>query len=358
MAVSRLYKDGLYSAWTTSAALADCILDRGMDQDSLRRMYAPVVRDFGRDNRYGRVLFRLSRAVFSHPALSRILYQAILTERRTTHQERWRLAPALWQIASGDESYRRILAAVLHPSAIWSILTGGLLVTLRNQATERLFALDWKGVGRHQTGVSIEDRERKRNELSTLMGLPPSDRAPEVERVYSIRIRAENDAILRQLGKFGDADREYLRPRFLSVRRTSGAPNEVGTQIRYAVGPGCGDGRTSGCHPLVSFTVTLERVVPGSDLLYRIADGFGRGGIFSFDIRRVKQGVNLLSIYVGFDFYRGKGPLSRIWWRLFRALFPGYAHDVVWNHSHCKIRYLAEADVSPAAGAAGLEEGA
>jgi hypothetical protein len=96
--------------------------------------------------------------------------------------------------------------------------------------------------------------------------------------------------------------------------------------------------------------VTIERVVPGSDLLYRIVDGFGRGGIFSFDIRPVKAGVNLLSIYVGFDFYRGKGPLSRIWWRLFRALFPGYAHDVVWNHSLCKIRYLAEADLRQGGG--------
>jgi flavin-dependent dehydrogenase len=344
MAVSRLYKDGLYSAWTTSAALADCILERGVDEDSLRRIYAPAVRAFDRDNRYGRVLFRLSRALFSHPAFSRILYQAILTERRTTHQERWRLAPALWQIASGDESYRSILAAMLHPAALWSIIVGGLFITLRNQATERLFALDWKGIGRHQTGVSIDDRERKRGELSALLGLPRSDHVPEVERVYSIRIRAGNDAILRQLGKFGDADREYLRPRFLSVRRTSGAPNEVGTQIRYAVGPGCRDGRKGSCHPLVSFTVTLERVVPGRDLLYRIDDGFGRGGLFSFDIRPVKQGVNLLSIYVGFDFYRGKGLPSRIWWRLFRTLFPSYAHDVVWNHSLCRIRYLAEAD--------------
>ena len=54
LAVSRLYKDGLYSAWTTSAALADCILDRGIDRDSLRRWYAPVVKAFDRDNRYGR----------------------------------------------------------------------------------------------------------------------------------------------------------------------------------------------------------------------------------------------------------------------------------------------------------------
>ena len=54
--------------------------------------------------------------------------------------------------------------------------------------------------------------------------------------------------------------------------------------------------------------MVLEQIVPGRYLLYRILDGFGRGGIFAFDVRPVKPGVNLLSIYVGFDFYRGKGP--------------------------------------------------
>jgi flavin-dependent dehydrogenase len=344
MAVSRLYKDGLYSAWTTATALADCVLDHGIDQNSLRRRYAPVVRAFDRDNRYGRVIFGLSRAVFSHPALSRVLYQAVLTERRTTRRERLRLAPILWQIASGDESYRRILAAMLHPASIRHILSGGLLVTLRNQATERLFGLDWTGIGRHQTGVSLEDRESKRTELFSILGLETPRRAPEMERVYTIRIRAGADAILRQLGKFGDPDREYLWPRFLSVRRETGEPNQPGTRVRYALGPGCGGRHPRRCLSLLSFTVILERNVPGRYLLYRIVDGFGRGGIFSFDIRPAKPGVNLLSIYVGFDFYRGSGLLDRAGPRLFRAFFPDFAHDVVWNHSLCKIRYLAEAD--------------
>jgi flavin-dependent dehydrogenase len=344
MAVSRLYKDGLYSAWTTAAALADCVLDHGIDQDSLRRRYAPVVRAFDRDNRYGRVIFGLSRQIFSHPALSRVFYQAVLTERRTTRRESLRLAPILWQIASGDESYRRILAAMLRPTTIWHILAGGVLTTFRNQATERLFGLDWSGIGRHQTGVSFEDRERKRAELFSLLGLDPPARAPEMERVFTIRIRTGIDAILRQLGKFGDPDREYLWPRFLSVRRTTGEPNQPGTRVRYDVGPGCGGRHPGRCRSLLSFTVVLERNVPGRYLLYRIVDGFGRGGIFSFDVRPAKPGVNLLSIYVGFDFYRGTALFDRIGQRLFRALFPSFAHDVVWNHSLCKIRYLAEAD--------------
>jgi flavin-dependent dehydrogenase len=344
MAVSRLYKDGLYSARTTAAALADCILDRGIDRDSLRRWYVPVVTAFDRDNRYGRIIFLLSRWVFSHPAFSRVLYQAILTERKTTRQADWRLARVLWQIASGDESYRRIFASMLRPGSGWLILTGGFLITVRNQLTEHLFGLDWRGIGRHQTGVSIEDRERKRQEVFSALDLQPPARGPEMERAYSIRIRAGEDAIFRQLGKFGDPDREYLRPRFVSIRRTRKGPNQPGTTICYEVGPFSREGGQHRWPALVSFTVVLDRIVPDRYLLYRILDGFGRGGVFAFDVQPVKHGVNLLSIYVGFDFFRGKGPLSRAGWWMFRHLFPSFAHDVVWNHSLCKLRYLAEED--------------
>ena len=109
----------------------------------------------------------------------------------------------------------------------------------------------------------------------------------------------------------------------------------------------CGQDACEPSQGLFSFTVVLQQNVPGHYLLYRILDGFGRGGVFAFDVERVKPGVNLLTIYVGFDFYRGKGLFGRAGWWLFRKLFPSFAHDVLWNHSLCKIRYLAEADDHP-----------
>jgi hypothetical protein len=152
--------------------------------------------------------------------------------------------------------------------------------------------------------------------------------------MYSIRIRASTDAILRQLGAFGDPDRRYFKPRFIRAQRTRGTANEVGTTIRYNMT----------ALPPLSFNVVLEKKVGGRYLLYRILDGFGRDGIFSFDVHQLKPGVNLLTIYVGFDFPRGKGPLGRIGWPLFSRVFPEYAHDVLWNHSLCMIRDLAELD--------------
>jgi flavin-dependent dehydrogenase len=332
LAVSRLYKDGLYAAYTTASALADCILDEGIDRASLARCYAPVVKRLHADNRYGRVVFWLGHWIFAHPALSRVFYQAVLIERHKTARHRRRLAPLIWRTASGDDSYRHILGAMLHPASLVTIVVGGVLMTVRNKATERLFGLDWKGIGRFATGTPLEEMEGMRRELAELQGMDPPSKAPHMERMFSIRIRASKAAIMKQLGGFGDADRRYLRPRLVQIRRTAGSSNEVGTVIRYHVVPA---GPT--------FSVALETVTPERYLLYRILDGMGRGGILAFVIDEAKPGVNLLTVYVGFDFPRGRG-LGRIRWWLERWLFPEYVHDVVWNHSLCELKSLAELD--------------
>ena len=88
----------------------------------------------------------------------------------------------------------------------------------------------------------------------------------------------------------------------------------------------------------------LEKLVEGRYLLYRVADGFARGGILAFDVDRVRTGVSLLTIYVAFDFPRGTSPLARLGWHLGRSIFPAFVHDVLWNHSLCKIKHLAEFD--------------
>ena len=333
MAVSRLYKDGLYSAYVTGSAVADCILTEGMDGASLRRRYWPVVRRFHVDNRFGRTVFLLSRLVFSRPLLSRILYQAILTERKTKPERKRRLAKVLWGIASGDDSYFRVLEGMFHPAAVASVLSGGLLATIRNYATERVLGLEWGGIGRYPTGVAVERVESKRSEIRAVLGVRPPERPPQVEKMYAIRIKAEPTVILRQLGKFGDPDREYFTPRFIRVHRTAGTPNEVGSAIRCDVTPSW-----------LSFTVVLEKIVEGRYLLYRVADGFARGGILAFDIDQLRVGVSLLTVYVAFDFPTGTSIPGRLGWRLGRLIFPAFVHDVLWDHSLCKMKQLAEFD--------------
>ena len=333
MAVSRLYKDGILSAYTTANALADCIFSSGVDRGSLKMFYRPTVADLHGDNRFGKMVFFVTREVFSRPILSRIFYQSLLTERRNKPRHKRRLAGVLWKISSGDETYRRIFAETLRPRTAWLIFAGGVLVTIRNYLTERLFGLEWGDFGRYPTGVPLEEVEKKRREIMTVLGLEPFTGQPEFERMYSIRMKADEKAVFRQLGKFGDEDRKYFKPRFVNVHRTVGGPNEVGSTVRYDV-----------LLSRLSFNVVLEKVVAGRYLLYRVQGGFPRGGVLTFDIDRSRPGGGFLTIYVAFNFPTSRNPLKRLGWYLFKLAFPGYVHDVIWNHSLCELKHVAELD--------------
>jgi len=331
MAVSRLYKDGILSAYLTASALSECILERGIDRSSLRKGYGKVTRQIQRDNYFGRVVFFLNRVAFSHPFLSRIIYQAILTERKTKPRHKRRLANVLWRIASGDDTYRRILFSMFHPATVWLIFAGGLAITVRNYLTERFFGLKWTGFGRYPTGVPKERVEEKRLGILEVLGIDPQGQPLEFEKLYSIRIRADQSRILEELGKFGDKDRKYFRSWLVDVFRTAGKPNEVGATIRYDV-----------FLHWFSFNATLEKVIGKRYLLYRVRDGFAEGGILAFDIEENENKGCLLSIYVAFRFPKHGRPLKRLFWSAFRLFFPAYIHDVLWNNSLCQIKHLVE----------------
>ena len=149
----------------------------------------------------------------------------------------------------------------------------------------------------------------------------------DFERMYTIRISAPSEKIFKELGKFGDKDRKYFKPRFIDVRRISGEANQPGSIIRYNI-----------CPKLLSFNLRLLKAIPGEHISYKIMDGIGRGGILFFKIDALKKGNEvidgeyMLSIYVGFNFSK----------RLLKRLFPAFMHDVVWNYSLCQLKDVIE----------------
>jgi hypothetical protein len=332
MVVSRLYKDGILSSYLTASGLADCILYTGIDQQSLKKSYWPVIKRFQRDVRFGRIVFLLSRITFSSPTFSRLFYQAMITERKTIPRHERSLGPLLWNIASGDDSYKHILTAMFYPITLWRIAIG-CLVTLRNLATETVFGLDWSNVGRFPTGIPKEVFETKRQEFDETFDVDDLQIRPDFESMYSIRIRGTREQILHQLGKFGDPDRKYLKPRMINVHRTEGKANHLGSTIQYDLPWG-----------LLSFNVSLECVIEPWRLVYRIRNGFAEGGVLIFDLKEIRKGVILLSVYVGFSFPKQRNPIKKAAWWAFRLAFPGFVHDVVWNHSLCKIKDIVETE--------------
>jgi flavin-dependent dehydrogenase len=333
LVASRLYKDGILSAQRTAAALASAILRHGIDEHSLRAGYEPTLRAFGRNNRFAAMVFFLHRVFFSSSVLSRVLYQAVITERKTTPGPRRHLENILWRIASGDDEYEQVFRSMLRPATLGAVLTGGALVTLRSYLTELAFGLRWEGFGRFTTGVSLERLEEKSKEFSRLIAqadihMPPH---PEFQRMYTIKIAAPRQLILRQLESFGEPDRQYLRPRGLSIRRIAGSPYAPGCVIRYEI-----------LTHRIRFHLRLEKIFQEHLAVYRVLDGFARGGVLLFEIETCPNNVCLLSIYVAFNFQRGKNLPARLAWRAFRTLFPSFVHDVLWNHSLCKLRDIVE----------------
>ncbi|MDP6544938.1 MAG: hypothetical protein QGH60_13170 [Phycisphaerae bacterium] len=328
---ARLYKDGILSSYMTASALADCILNTGIDKRSLKRRYWPVIKRFKRDTTFGRFVFLLSREAFSHPILSRILYQAISIERMTKPHDKRRLADLLWKMASGDDSYAHILASMFHPAALWAIVVRGSVISARDYITEQVFALKWEGLMRHPTAIPKEVFDEKRHHFAEIVDIEGPGKRLEFESMYSIEIRGSREAILRQVGRFGDSDREYLRPRMVNVHRISGQPNEVGSVIEYGL-------------PFrwLNFSIVLERIIDQRQVIYRVMSGFAKGGVLVFEISPVREGICLLSTYVGFSFPKPKNPLRWIAWRMFKLAFPGFVHNVIWNHSLCSIKHLVE----------------
>jgi hypothetical protein len=335
MATARLYKDGILTACQTAQALSQTIMHRGVDVPSLARGYWPVIRKIRADNRYGRWIFAIHNLIFRSSVLSRIIYQAIIAERKTTGKEYRRLERILWQTASGDEWYRRVLTSMFHPLTIGSVLARGLLLTLRNYLTELIFGLRWQGFGRFTTGVSKERLELKRREYAQVLatqGMSPPTRL-EFERMYSIKIKADRPAIAEAIGMFGEKNRSTFTPRIVQVRRTDGQPNQPGCIVRYDIAGGWF------CFSLILVTVVEQRY-----FLYRVRDGFARDGILVFEIETVPKSVCLLSIYVVFAFYRGRTWVTWPLWLILRCLFPAFVHDVLWNHSLCQLKDHVEAN--------------
>ena len=325
MATSRQYKDGILSAHDMAKDLADVIFEQGTDLASLESGYGATLARFRRDNRYATLIFLLYRWFFTSPSLSRVIYQTYASELKVQQESRRSFEKIFWAISSGDQSYERIAWSMLRPATLWKILSGGIYVTLRNWLGEFFFGLDWSGIGRFPTAVSLEQLQLKRGELL-------GGRHSEFECIYTIRLRADPLTVFGLLGDLGEPERAYLTPRWVSIRRISGLPLQSGCVIQYRIFGG-----------LISFTIEQQSTEDDKLLSYRVCDGFANGGSFLFEVEPDSPKGSSLTVYLAFDYARGNTFSSRVFWWFFRALFPEYIHDVIWNHALCEIKQLAEA---------------
>ncbi len=332
MATSRQYKDGILAAHNMAESVAETIISTGVDSGSLAGGYGRMIDSIRKDNRYSAVIFVLYRWFFVNPLLSRIIYQAFVTEKKTRSESRRKFKNIFWAISSGDLSYQEIAWLMIRPRTLWLIFRGGFLVTVRNLLTEMFFGISWRGIARFPTAVSKDDLSARRSELlPAFTWSGPEARLPEFECIFSIRIRAGLETVRGLLAQFGESSRPYLNPLWVKIYRTRGEPLQEGSIIKYRIFWG-----------LISFSIEQQPSIRENLIVYKVKGGFADGGLFCFEMKALPAGFSMLTIYLVFDYARGRTRTGRVFAWLFKRLFPEFIHDVLWNHAFCQFKQIAE----------------
>lgn len=121
-AATRLYKDGIGSAFLTSRQAAYTAIYQGTGKTDFRLRYAPLCRMIALDNFFGWLLFYLWNRIGRMPALTQLWLKTLEYELDLPPKKR-RYRRALWNMFTGDDSYRRIFFSLLDPRIAWQFLT-------------------------------------------------------------------------------------------------------------------------------------------------------------------------------------------------------------------------------------------
>jgi flavin-dependent dehydrogenase len=120
-AATRLYKDGIGSALTTSRSAMAAAVDHGISTGAFRRYYAPTFRAVARDNFFGRMLFRMWSMTLESQRLSIAWLRTLDWEAQLPYQDR-RMHRILWGMMTGDDAYESLFWQAVHPTMLMTTL--------------------------------------------------------------------------------------------------------------------------------------------------------------------------------------------------------------------------------------------
>jgi flavin-dependent dehydrogenase len=115
--VSRLYKDGLGSAYRAAKAAATCAVLEGISAEDFRRYYEPFSKKMELDNHFGRFIFfathLIQRLRFFRKAVLRMVTAEQLPPGNPSI-----MSNVLWDIFTGSAPYRDVFLRTLHPALV------------------------------------------------------------------------------------------------------------------------------------------------------------------------------------------------------------------------------------------------
>ena len=122
-AVTRLYKDGIGSAFFTSREAMRAALFEGINRKDFKKNYARFCSKIARDNLYGRFLFQLWSLTLKIPRLLNAWQAAIRMEQEWPPERRLSVR-LLWGMFTGDEPYRDLFWLMINPTSIATLIRG------------------------------------------------------------------------------------------------------------------------------------------------------------------------------------------------------------------------------------------
>ena len=126
-AVTRLYKDGIGSAFITAEAAARTAILRGISRQDFAVGYQPICLRIAADNSYGRLFFRLWSLSFHAPILRKAWTQAIIDEANQLVDNHIHTR-VLWGMFTGEESYRLLFWMSLSIPALLNLFLAALRI--------------------------------------------------------------------------------------------------------------------------------------------------------------------------------------------------------------------------------------
>jgi flavin-dependent dehydrogenase len=111
--VSRLYKDGIGSAYRTAKTAAQTAFFAGVSKQDFHTYYRPVCVEVACDNRYGRVVFAITSLIKKLPFLRRGVMR--MTNGEQAGFATPIMSSALWDTFTGNASHKNVFFRTLHP---------------------------------------------------------------------------------------------------------------------------------------------------------------------------------------------------------------------------------------------------
>jgi flavin-dependent dehydrogenase len=115
--VSRLYKDGIGTAFLTADEAMKSAIEYGISGEDFRKDYMKLCRSIKRDNYIGSLMFRVFSYMLEKPVIAVSINKCVHEEKNLSHKKRI-FTILIWGMLTGDYSYGYLLGRMFNPGGI------------------------------------------------------------------------------------------------------------------------------------------------------------------------------------------------------------------------------------------------